>query len=325
MYRLLVADDEMIERAVLVQLLEEELGDQCRIFQAENGREALEVYEKEKIQIAVLDIEMPGITGIEAAQRIREKDKDCCIIFLTAFDEFSYAKKAITIRALDYLLKPYDEKELLLVLDEAMRMVDEYQTEEIRKTVTETTAGSPEGEGSGSGAAVVNGTGGDPMIETRLTDLIYQYIRDNYMFDISMQEVARTMNYSEAYFCKLFKQFFGKNFTAYLTEYRIEMAKKMLQTPTVNIKEIGKAVGYADSNYFAKVFKRVTGKVHPNTGDVTGVRDGNEVIHETKKSAGSCGSGGGCVLNRIQRILCKPKRRRGHTGFCFNLCGKSGQ
>ena len=277
MYRLLVADDEMIERAVLVQMLEEELGDQCRIFQAENGREALEVYEKEKIQIAVLDIEMPGITGIEAAQRIREKDKDCCIIFLTAFDEFSYAKKAITIRALDYLLKPYDEKELLLVLDEAMRMVDEYQTEEIRKTVTETTAGSPEGEGSGSGAAVVNGTGGDPMmermekdtgvvwdetpmVETRLTDLIYQYIRDNYMFDISMQEVARTMNYSEAYFCKLFKQFFGKNFTAYLTEYRIEMAKKMLQTPTVNIKEIGKAVGYADSNYFAKVFKRVTGE-----------------------------------------------------------------
>ena len=277
MYRLLVADDEMIERAVLVQLLEEELGDQCRIFQAENGREALEVYEKEKIQIAVLDIEMPGITGIEAAQRIREKDKDCCIIFLTAFDEFSYAKKAITIRALDYLLKPYDEKELLLVLDEAMRIVDEYQTEEIRKTVTETTAGSPEGEGSGPGAAVVNGTGGDPMmermekdtgavwdetpmVETRLTDLIYQYIRDNYMFDISMQEVARTMNYSEAYFCKLFKQFFGKNFTAYLTEYRIEMAKKMLQTPTVNIKEIGKAVGYADSNYFAKVFKRVTGE-----------------------------------------------------------------
>ena len=76
MYRLLVADDEMIERAVLVQLLEEELVDQCRIFQAENGMEALEVYEKEKIQIAVLDIEMPGITGIEAAQRIREKDKD---------------------------------------------------------------------------------------------------------------------------------------------------------------------------------------------------------------------------------------------------------
>ena len=267
MYRLLVADDEMIERAVLVQMLEEELGDQCQIFQAENGREALEIYEKEKIQIAILDIEMPGITGIQAAQKIREQDKDCCIIFLTAFDEFSYATKAITIKALDYLLKPYDEKELLLVLDEAMRMVDEHQVDAGRKAMAETAAGSadaaemngnPAVETSGENAGEVRDEA--PMVETRLTDLIYQYIKDNYMFDISMQEVARTMNYSEAYFCKLFKQYFGKNFTAYLTEYRIETAKKMLQTPTVNIKEIGKAVGYADSNYFAKVFKRVTGE-----------------------------------------------------------------
>ena len=267
MYRLLVADDEMIERPVLVQMLEEELGDQCQIFQAENGREALEIYEKEKIQIAILDIEMPGITGIQAAQKIREQDKDCCIIFLTAFDEFSYAKKAITIKALDYLLKPYDEKELLLVLDEAMRMVDEHQVDAGRKAMAETAAGSadaaemngnPAVETSGENAGEVRDEA--PMVETRLTDLIYQYIKDNYMFDISMQEVARTMNYSEAYFCKLFKQYFGKNFTAYLTEYRIETAKKMLQTPTVNIKEIGKAVGYADSNYFAKVFKRVTGE-----------------------------------------------------------------
>ena len=81
--------------------------------------------EKEKIQIAILDIEMPGINGIQAAERIREKDKKCCIIFLTAFDEFAYAKKAITVRALDYLLKPWDEKELMLVLEEAMRMAGE--------------------------------------------------------------------------------------------------------------------------------------------------------------------------------------------------------
>ena len=80
------------------------------------------------------------------------------------------------------------------------------------------------------------------------------------MYDISMQELARTMNYSEPYFCKLFKQCFNKNFTSYLTEYRVEEAKKMLEQPTVNVKEIGKAVGYGDSNYFAKVFKRITGQ-----------------------------------------------------------------
>ena len=54
MYRLLIADDEMIERKVLFKTLSQNLKGQCEIFQAENGREALEIYEKEKIQIAIL-------------------------------------------------------------------------------------------------------------------------------------------------------------------------------------------------------------------------------------------------------------------------------
>ena len=74
-----------------------------------------------------------------------------------------------------------------------------------------------------------------------------------------MQDAAKAMNYSEAYFCKLFKQCFSCNFTAYLAEYRMEEAKKLLARPTVNIKDIGKAVGYGDSNYFTKVFRRYTG------------------------------------------------------------------
>ncbi len=67
------------------------------------------------------------------------------------------------------------------------------------------------------------------------------------------------MNYSEAYFCKLFKQCFNKNFTSYLMEYRIKEAKKLLEQPTVNVKDVGKAVGYMDSTYFTRVFKRITG------------------------------------------------------------------
>ena len=137
MLRLLIADDEMIERQVLYKTLQKNLGDRCRIFQAANGREALKIYEEEKIQIAILDIEMPGINGIEAAQQIRQTDKDCCIIFLTAFDEFSYAKKAITVRALDYLLKPYDEEELMLVVEEAMHIAGEHRQDERVETEAE--------------------------------------------------------------------------------------------------------------------------------------------------------------------------------------------
>ena len=126
MVSVLIADDEAIERAVLKKTLLKNLGDRCRLFEAENGRQVLELYEKEKFQIAI-------------------------------------------------------------------------------------------------------------------------------------QDAAKALNYSETYFIKLFKQCFQKNFTTYLTEYRVEEAKKQLQQPTVNVKDVGKAVGYGDSNYFTKVFRRITG------------------------------------------------------------------
>ena len=164
------------------------------------------------------------------------------------------------IRALDYLLKPYDEQELMLVMEEAMRLTDEHLAD------AAALSGRGQAAGMGAGETAAAQEPREEMEEdgnirlSKVAELISQYIRENYMYDISMQELARTMNYSEPYFCKLFKQCFNKNFTSYLTEYRVEEAKKMLEQPTVNVKEIGKAVGYGDSNYFAKVFKRITGQ-----------------------------------------------------------------
>lgn len=261
MIRLLIADDELIERKVLYKTLQENLKDRCEIYQAENGREALEIYEREHIQIAIFDIEMPGINGIEAAQRIRETDKYCCIIFLTAFDEFAYARKAITVRALDYLLKPYDEQELMLVVEEAMRVAELCEAMKKRKRAEENAA-VPEEKNEEPAAEVTVSEPKDPenLRMSKVIEIITCYIQENYMYDISMQDLARHMNYSEAYFCKLFKQCFSRNFTSYLTEYRMEEAKRLLKESTVNVKEIGKAVGYPDSNYFTKVFRRITGK-----------------------------------------------------------------
>ena len=70
MYGLLIAEDELIERMVLKKTLEKRLGDQCRIFEAQNGREALEIFQKEDVRVVILDIAMPGMNGIEAAEAI---------------------------------------------------------------------------------------------------------------------------------------------------------------------------------------------------------------------------------------------------------------
>ena len=88
---------------------------------------------------------------------------------------------------------------------------------------------------------------------------IAAYIREHYTEELSMQDVARAMNYSDAYFCKLFKQCFKVNFSAWLNEFRVEKAKEQLTATRLSVREVSLACGYADANYFARVFKRITG------------------------------------------------------------------
>lgn len=276
MYQILIADDERIERMVLHKVLQKYFGDSCEIHEAGNGREALAVFEEKQIQIAVLDIEMPGINGIEAATKMRELDDNCCIIFLTAFDEFNYAKKAIQIRAMEYILKPYEEEELLAVVEEALRITQKRMAGGVRTAEagakplsagsTENTVCQAETDGVRTGTqsageqrdAGERDEEGDGRLSV-MARMMEEYIRLHYMEEISMQDAARMMNYSDAYFSKLFKQCFSCNFTVYLTRFRMEAAKKLLEQPTINIKEVGEAVGYSDSNYFAKVFRRYSG------------------------------------------------------------------
>ena len=248
MYRILIADDEDIERTVLRRKLERNFGDSCEILEAVSGREVLNIFREKRPQIYILDIEMPGVTGLEAAERIRQKDRNCSIIFLTAFDDFGYAKKAIAVRAMEYLLKPCAEKELVSAVEEAMRQADiaEGKQEQPGSAVPEAQGSYPDSRGRSGFAG--------PQ------EAIRSYIDRNYMFNLSVQDMADELGYSEAYFCKLFKQYFGQSFVSYLTEYRISLAVRMMEDGSVSIKEIGRAVGYPDPNYFTKVFKRVKGQ-----------------------------------------------------------------
>nr|WP_317438837.1 response regulator [uncultured Enterocloster sp.] len=254
-YKVLLADDEQIERMALAKRLHKHFGDSLVIWQAADGNEAVRLCFKERCQIVIMDISMPELNGVEAAEQIRRLDEDCEIIFLTAYDEFSYAKRAIAIHALDYLLKPCEEEELTAVMEEAVGRIQ--KREQFKKLHMEQEM--PEETGAEMPEPDLEEEPEEPDRLGQAAEKIRRYIRKNYMKDISMQDAARMMNYSDAYFCKLFKQCFDQNFTAYLARFRINEARRLLQDKNASVRGVSMLVGYYDANYFAKVFKRIAG------------------------------------------------------------------
>lgn len=244
-YRILIADDEPIERAVIGKNIRNYFGEEVEVYEAVNGREAIEVFRQNDCHIALLDISMPGIDGLEAAEEIRRTNETCSIIFLTAYDEFDFAKRAIRVRALDYLLKPSTREELIMVLEEAIHLAKQEAVIPEPKAVSALENGEDEKQ--------------EPMKNQLFADYIRGYIEAHYMEDISLQDAAEQLHYSDAYFCRFFKQNFDKNFIMYLTELRVEKAKELLEDMTINVKDISQKVGFRDSSYFTKVFKRITG------------------------------------------------------------------
>ena len=224
---LLIADDENLELKVLEKTIKKHFVDELEIFASSNGRKASQICDEVKPDIALLDIEMPGMNGIELAKYIKEKYAECIIIFITAYDRFDYAIEAMHIKAFDYLLKPWKEERLCELINTAIENVRSMQ-----KT--------------------------DGIVHSQ-KDIIKDYIDRNYKKDISAKDVAGILGYSDVYFSKVFKQLFDDNFINYLTKIRIDRAKLLLKDISFNIKEVGKSVGYADSNYFTKVFKRSVG------------------------------------------------------------------
>lgn len=241
MVKILIADDEPIERTIIERMIARNFSENVQIVKAVNGREAVELYAKEQCQIALLDIEMPGMNGLDAADEIRKMDKDAVIIFVTAYDEFDYAKRAIQVRALEYLLKPLSEEELTANLEEAI-----YLTQKTDKKQSVVKVDSQDNHH-------------ENIKMNAVAETIRNFIANHYKEDISLQDVAGSLNYSDAYFCKIFKQCFNKSFLVYLTEYRVERAKVLLADMSINIKDVSAEVGYRDSNYFARVFKRSEG------------------------------------------------------------------
>ena len=234
MIKILIADDERYDRR---------FPHEAQNRMVENGRQAVDMAALWGADIILMDIEMPGINGIDAAKQILAQRPGCKIIFVTAYSLFTYAHEAVKLGACDYILKPVNA-------DDVERS--------IRRAVDQTESHRQLEEMAPAAELLEDNSAYDKT--TLLMGKVKKYLQHNYMmYDISLDSVSAILNINASYFSAQFKRAFGVNFVDYLTDLRMNAAKELLMDPFRATAEVASMVGYESPNYFARAFKKKTG------------------------------------------------------------------
>lgn len=112
--RILIADDELLERQAMKKFIRENFSEMDVVGEAANGRMAIELAEKLQPNIIFMDIKMPGINGLEAIEQIYAAQPSVKFILVSAYNTFEYAKQAMQYGIKDYLLKPGKKKKSVM-------------------------------------------------------------------------------------------------------------------------------------------------------------------------------------------------------------------
>ena len=246
MYRILLVDDETDVRESIARMIDWDTQGFSLCGCAAGSLEALEMADELLPDVVMTDICMPYIDGLELIRRLRKVHPAMQFVIVSGYDDFSYAQQAVQLHVMDYLLKPYNEQELVFAVEDAIRQVS------VPLPARPAQPPAP--------AEPLRREEDEDMRTAIIRAEISRFINAHYREDISMQDAAAALRYSDAYFCKLFKQCFKVNFSAYLNEYRVNKARQLILDPRLSLKDIGAAVGYSDANYFTRVFKRLTGQ-----------------------------------------------------------------
>ena len=226
----LLVDDEIMIREGFKRLFDWEAHGCQVVGEAADGMEAMAKIDSLHPDIVIMDINIPIMNGLKVIQAARVKHPQMAFVIVSGYDDFSYCQQALRMQITDYLLKPVNYEEFGSCIDNLKISLFHQQA-----------AAEPEQQ------------------EQRVITGLTRYLQEHLAEDVSLSALAEEFHLSAQYISQLFKSEIGVNFLAYLTNIRMEQAKKLLLSSSLSIAEVSEQSGYADYRVFTKAFKKNEG------------------------------------------------------------------
>ena len=270
MHKVVLVDDEKIvlEGIQKVYKLEEYGFEVVGAFT--DARYALTQIEKLDPQLIISDMKMPDMTGLEFIDNAKNIVPNAEFVVLSGHGDFVFAQESLKLGVADYLLKPVKKEAFAQMLVNMREKIDkkledlDYKARmenwikdnatdypEFEQKAEKDDAQKPEEEKS---PARQSGATGKTVIKDAL-----DYIEKHYCENISLADVADAISISKNYLANLFKKEMNVTLINYVTNLRIEEAKRLLKEERLKMYEVAEAVGYNDYAYFSQIFKKHTG------------------------------------------------------------------
>lgn len=230
--KVLLVDDEIMIREGFKRLFDWEAHG-CEVAgEASDGMEALAQIDTLLPDIVVMDINIPIMNGLKVIEVSRTKHPEIAYVIVSGYDDFSYCRKALQLQITDYILKPVNYEEFGSCIDNLKISMYESKTREHSDL---------------------------DKSDERVISSIMRYMQEHLPEEISLSVLAEVFHLNPQYISQLFKNEIGVGFLAYLTNIRIEKAKKLLLSTSFSVTEIAEHTGYSDYRVFTKVFKKTEG------------------------------------------------------------------
>lgn len=224
-YQILLVDDDSMFREEFRECLEYDY----QVVEASTGEEALDILQKPNaIDLVILDVVMPGSHGTEVLKKIKRLYPHLIVIISTGYSSKDVAIEALKGHADDFIEKPLDIEKTLQLIEKYLRQKDGLIAS---------------AEGSASKVTQVK-----------------KYLERNYDKKVLLKDAADAVCLSPKYLSRIFEEQAGVGFNEYKLQVKMEKAKELLEQSGCNVDQISCKLGYANTESFIKMFRKITGQ-----------------------------------------------------------------